>query len=412
MKVLKVHNFYQRPGGEDQVFRNEGALLEANGHEVIRFTRHNDDVDAFGRAALLRRTVWNRDTERELDALVARERPDVMHCHNTFPLVSPSAYAAARRHGVAVVQTLHNYRLVCPKAELMREGVPCELCLGRAVAWPAVRHRCYRGSRAASAAVAAMLAVHGARGTWNDAVDRYITMTEFGRGKFGEGGLPAERIAVKPHFVPGAPEPGGGEGGHVVFVGRLSPEKGVTTLLDAWSRLDAGRELRILGDGPLADDVRAAAAGDGRIRPLGHRSPAQVMDEIGRAALLVMPSVWYETFGLCIAEAFAKGTPVVASDLGAMAELVEHGRTGLLAPPGDAAALAETLARGLALAPAMRAAARARYESTFSEAAALPPLLAVYRDAMKRAARRANVLGFSKGSGADPASAKDTERAA
>ena len=387
MKVLQVHNFYQRPGGEDAVFRREGALLEAHGDTVIRFTRHNDDVAGMGRGTLAAKTVWNRDVERELGALIERERPDVMHCHNTFPLVSPAVYGVARARGVAVVQTLHNYRLVCPKAELMRAGAPCEKCLGRTVAWPAVRHRCYRGSRAASAAVAGMLAFHRKRGTWTRDVDRYISMTRFAKDKFVSGGLPAGRIAVKPHFVPGAPEPGRGEGGHVVFVGRLSPEKGVRVLLDAWDRLSGDARLHVLGDGPIRAEVEAAAARDGRIRLLGHRPAAQVMDEIGRAALLVMPSVWYETFGLCIAEAFSKGTPVIASRLGAMAELIDHGRTGLLVEPGDAAALAAAITRALARPDrlaAMRGAARRRYETAFSEQANYPMLAQIYRDAMKR----------------------------
>lgn len=387
MKVLQVHNFYQRPGGEDAVFRAEGALLEAHGHTVLRYTRHNDDVEGMGRAELLRRSIRNPETERELGALVRRERPDIVHCHNTFPLVSPAAWRTAREGGAAVVQTLHNYRPVCPKAELMREGRPCEECLGRTFAWPAIRHGCYRG-RAGSAALAAMNAAHRWNGAWND-VDRFIALTRFVRDTFVRGGAPAERIAVKPNFVPDhggrPPEPGDGGGGHVVFVGRLSPEKGVATLLDAWARLEGDTRLVVLGDGPLAGAVERAAARDCRITWLGHRSPAAVMEAIGAAALLVMPSLWYETFGLCIAEAFSRGTPVIASRLGAMAELVDHGRTGWLVEPGRADALACAVEHALArpdLAP-MRAAARAEYERRFSATANHAMLLDVYRDAMK-----------------------------
>ena len=390
MKVLVCHNFYTRPGGEDRVYADETALLETHGHAVTRFERHNDAIADMGRARLVTDTFWSRETERALDGLIRAERPDVMHCHNTFPLISPSAYAAAKAHGVAVVQTLHNYRLVCPKAELMREGRVCEKCLGRTFAAPAIRHACYRGSRSATATLAAMLAWHRARGTLEH-VDRFIVPTVFVKAKMVEGGLAPERITPKPNFVSGTPEPGeGAKGGRkgVVFVGRLSPEKGVNVLLDAWSRLKSDVELRILGDGPLAPDVAAAAERDRRIVPLGHRDRDAVMDEIGAASLLVMPSVWYETFGLCIVEAYAKGTPVIASDLGAMAELVDE-TTGRRVPPGDAGVLARTV-DDLLSAPeqlaAMRRAARARYEASYSAEANYPLLAGVYAEAMERAA--------------------------
>ena len=385
MKVLVCHNHYQRPGGEDRVFADETALLEAHGHEVVRFTRHNDDVAGMGRLALARATFGNRDAEAALDALIAAERPDVMHCHNTFPLISPSAYRAARRHGVAVVQTLHNFRLVCPKAELMRDGQVCEECLGRPFAWPAIRHACYRNSRQASGIVAAMMAEHRRRGTWREGVDRYVTPTAFVKRKFVEGGLPAERIAVKPNFVAGTPRTGDGAGGYVVFVGRLSTEKGVRCLLEAWERLSDDIELRILGDGPMSGDVRAAAEHDRRIAWLGHRTPDEVLETIGQARLLVMPSIWYETFGLCIAEAYAVGTPVVASRLGAMEELVDPGRTGFLFTAGDAGALARTVRdahRMPDVATGMRRLARARYEEAYSAKTNLALLLRVYEEAI------------------------------
>ena len=394
MRILAVHNHYQRPGGEDAVFAAETALLESAGHEVVRFTRRNDDVERMSRREVVAQTFWSRDSADRVAALIEAHRPHVMHCHNTFPLVSPSVYRTARGRGVGVVQTLHNYRPLCPKAELMRNAAPCEACLGRSFAWPAIRHACYRGSRAQTGVVAAMTAFHRARGTYSRDVDRYVTPTAFVRGRFVAGGFPAERVVAKPNFVPHDPgmrdgPAAPGEGGDVVFVGRLSPEKGLDVLLDAWSRLAAwgalppGSRLRVLGDGPLAEDVQAAAAQDPRIEWLGHRPREAVMDAIGAARVLVMPSVWYETFGLCIAEAFACGTPVVASRLGAMAELVEHGRTGFLFAPGAAQDLADTLVRAFAADLAeMRRAARARYEAEFSAEANLPLLLRIYEEAI------------------------------
>ena len=342
MKVLLVHEHYRRPGGEDQVFADEGWLLESRGHAVVRHTRHNDEVGRTGRLRLAAETVWSRRAAAEVGALIDRERPDVMHCHNTFPLLSPSILHAAARRGVATVQTLHNFRLVCPQAQLLRDGRVCEDCVGKAFAWPGVLHACYRGSRSATAATAALSAAHRALGTWRETVDRFIALTNFSRDLFARAGLPADRIDVKPNFVHpdpgerrGPPNPDGPPG--VVFVGRLSPEKGVDTLLAAWPRV-GGRtggdaRLTIIGDGPLGDAVSRAAAADPRILPLGRRPFEEVLDRVAAADLLVMPSVWYETFGRTLIEAFAAGTPVVASRLGRWPNW-----SGTARPPGKNAA--------------------------------------------------------------------------
>ena len=165
-RVAVIHNRYQQPGGEDGVFAGETDLLERQGHEVVRYVLDNQAIDGMGRLALARATVWNGDAYAGLRRLFASYRPDVAHFHNTFPLVSPAGYYAARREGVAVVQTLHNFRLACPNALFFRDGHVCEDCSGKAVAWPGVLHACYRGSRAASGMTAAMLAVHRALGTW------------------------------------------------------------------------------------------------------------------------------------------------------------------------------------------------------------------------------------------------------
>ncbi|HND53895.1 MAG TPA: glycosyltransferase, partial [Pirellulaceae bacterium] len=237
MKILLCHNHYQRPGGEDQVFDDETRLLTEHGHDVERFTKHNDELRAMSRLGAALRAVWNGETYRELRRVVARFKPAVVHFTNTFPLISPAAYYAVRAEGVPVVQTLHNFRILCPNALLLRDGAACEACVGRAVAWPSIVHGCYRDSRLASAAVAAVAAAHRAIGTWGLAVDRYIALSEFARERFIAGGLPASRISVKPNCVHPDPGRGTGEGGHFVFVGRLSPEKGLNVLLDAWSRL-------------------------------------------------------------------------------------------------------------------------------------------------------------------------------
>ena len=338
--ILLVHNHYQQSGGEDRVFASEAALLEARGHRVVRFTVHNDDVADRGPITLAAATIWNDRARREMRTLLERERPAVMHVHNTLPLLSPSIYYAARALHIPVVQTLHNYRLICPGALLFRNGQACHDCVGHVVPLAAVAHGCYRGSRAASAAVASMLATHNLAGTWRRAVDVYTTPTAFAREMFIAGGLSAGRIVVKPNFVD--PDPGIGDhsGGFALFVGRLSPEKGLDVLLGAWESLDLPVPLRIIGDGPLGADARSRAGELRDVRCLGKLPSSDVTTALQAAKFLIFPSECYETFGLTVAEAFATGTPVICSDVGAAASLVADGVNGLHFRSGDADDLA------------------------------------------------------------------------
>ncbi|MCA9245771.1 MAG: glycosyltransferase family 4 protein [Planctomycetales bacterium] len=380
MKILLCHNYYQQPGGEDQVFADESRLLEARGHQVVQYTRHNDEVASAGRMGTALRTIWSGPSYGELKRIIRRERPQIVHFTNTFPLISPAAYYAAQAAGAKVVQSLHNYRLLCPSGLLLRDGQACEECLAKRIAWPAVRHGCYRG-KSGSAVVAAMLAGHRAMGTWTSAVDRYIALTRFARAKFIAGGLPERKISLKPNFVDPDPGPGDGADGYAIFVGRLSEEKGIDTLLAACHRLESPTELRIIGDGPLRDQVEAACARDVRIRWLGRRPIEQVLEAIGRASLLVFPSNCYETFGRTIAEAFAKGTPVIASDLGAAAELVTPGLTGATFAVGNPEALAGAVAAAQSdpeRLAAMRGAARREYEQHYTPDANYEMLMAIY----------------------------------
>ena len=387
MKIMAVHNRYQRPGGEDQVFVDETALLEARDHRVLRYEVHNDQVEQVNRLTLAKDTVWNTPAYRELGALIRRERPDVVHFHNTLPLVSPAGYYAARAEGVPVIQTLHNYRLLCPVALFFRDGRVCEDCMGKAVPWPGVVHKCYRGSRAASGVIAAMLTVHRVLRTWTEMVDVYVALTEFARSKFIEGGLPAGKIVVKPNFV--APDPGRGQGGggYALFVGRLAPEKGTGTMLAAWERLGTRIPLKIVGDGPLRDRVVGAAARRSNVEWLGHRPVEEVHALMGKADMLVFPSEWYETFGRVAVEAFAVGTPVIAANIGAVAELVEHGRTGLEFRPGDPEDLVTQVEWALSH-PAelrrMRDEVRAEFEAKYTAERNYRALMEIYEAALER----------------------------
>jgi glycosyltransferase involved in cell wall biosynthesis len=387
MKILAVHNRYQRPGGEDQVFVDETALLEARDHRVVRYEVHNDQVERVNRLTLAKDTVWNTSAYRELRAMIRRERPDVVHFHNTLPLVSPAGYYAARAEGVPVIQTLHNYRLLCPVALFFRDGRVCEDCMGKAVPWPGVVHECYRGSRAASGVIATMLTVHRVLRTWTEMVDVYVALTEFARSKFIEGGLPAGKIVVKPNFV--APDPGRGQGGggYALFVGRLAPEKGTGTMLAAWERLGTRIPLKVVGDGPLRDRVVEAAARRSNVEWLGHRPVEEVHALMGKADMLVFPSEWYETFGRVAVEAFATGTPVIAADIGAVAELVEHGRTGLEFRPGDPEDLVTQVEWALSH-PAelrrMRDEVRAEFEAKYTAERNYRALIEIYEAALER----------------------------
>ena len=387
MKILAVHNRYQRPGGEDQVFVDETALLEARDHRVVRYEVHNDQVERVNRLTLAKDTVWNTSAYRELRALIRRERPDVVHFHNTLPLISPAGYYAARAEGVPVIQTLHNYRLLCPVALFFRDGRVCEDCMGKAVPWPGVVHECYRGSRAASGVIATMLTVHRVMRTWTEMVDVYVALTEFARSKFIEGGLPAGKIVVKPNFV--APDPGRGQGGggYALFVGRLAPEKGTGTMLAAWERLGTRIPLKVVGDGPLRDRVVEAAARRSNVEWLGHRPVEEVHALMGKADMLVFPSEWYETFGRVAVEAFATGTPVIAADIGAVAELVEHGRTGLEFRPGDPEDLVTQVEWALSH-PAelrlMRDEVRAEFEAKYTAERNYRALMEIYEAALER----------------------------
>ncbi len=387
MKILAVHNRYQRPGGEDQVFLDETTLLETRNHRVLRYEVRNEQVKHMSRLTLAKDTVWNTSAYRELRALIRRERPDVVHFHNTLPLVSPAGYYAAKAEGVPVIQTLHNYRLLCPVALFFRDGRVCEDCMGKAVPWPGVVHGCYRGSRAASGVIATMLTVHRALRTWTEMVDVYVALTEFARNKFIEGGLPAGKIVVKPNFVAPDPGRGPGGGGYALFVGRLAPEKGTGTMLAAWDRLGTRYPLKIVGDGPLKDQVVRVAAKRSDVEWLGHRPVADVHALMRKAEMLVFPSQWYETFGRVAAEAFAAGTPVIAADIGAVAELVEHGRTGLKFRPGDPEDLATQVEWALSHPSElrrMREEVRAEFEAKYTAERNYLALMEIYDAALER----------------------------
>jgi glycosyltransferase involved in cell wall biosynthesis len=388
LTVLLCHNYYQHRGGEDESFEAEAALLESRGHRVVRFVLHNDAVDRMQRVEAAGRTFWNPASYRDLRRLIRHHRPGVVHCTNTFPLISPAVYYAARVERVPVVQALRNYRLICPGGLLLRDDRPCQDCVQRKLAWPAVLHACYRESRPASTVVSAMVAVHRALGTWRKGVTLYFTPSRFARRMFLEAGFPPDSVAVKPNFV--GPDPGPGPGGpFALYAGRLSNEKGVSQLLAAWHALPDPVPLKIIGEGPLLPEVRQAMQRDPRIGYLGQLPLQEVLRVMGEAACVMVPSLWYETFGRTIIEAYAKGTPVIATRTGAFEELVQPGRTGLLAEPGavaDLVACVQWFLRHPAEVARMRREARQEYERHYTPGCNYEMLSDLYARAIGMAA--------------------------
>ncbi|MGH8640270.1 MAG: glycosyltransferase family 4 protein [Burkholderiales bacterium] len=377
-RVLVVHNRYQQPGGEDAVVDAEVELLRRHGHAVETYLRDNDELEKMKKMEAFTQALWSRRTSKDIARLVDAFRPDVIHVHNTFALVSSSLYWAAARAGIPVVQTLHNFRLMCVQAMFLHEGRVCEDCLGH-LPWRGVARKCYRNSGLQSAALAVMLGVHRTIGTFRDKVTRYIALNEFCRKKFIEGGLPAPRISVKPNFVDvERPVEGVRHGG--LYVGRLAPEKGIAALMQALQELP-GVTIDVIGVGPQQHEVEAHP----QLNVLGWLTHGEIYERMRRASYLVMPSIWYENFPRTLVEAYANGLPVIASRLGALAELVEHGRTGLLFEPGSAHDLARHVAWAEAFPAKMRAMgeeARERYESEFTPERNYAQLAAIYQDAI------------------------------
>jgi len=388
MNILMAHNYYQQAGGEDQVFADESQLLEQYGHHVHRLTMHNDQIDSTPQLKLLGQTIWNWDVYHELRSLIRQHQIQIVHFHNTFPLISPAAYYAAKAEKAVVVQTLHNYRLFCLNALFLRDGKVCEDCLDQPIPWSGIQHSCYRDNQAASAAVATMLTTHRLLQTWQQQVDTYIALTEFARNKLIQGGLPAAKVVIKPNFVDPDPGFGQGEGNYALFVGRLSVEKGIDVLLTAWERLGQKIPLKILGDGALAPQVSDAAEKWLGVEWLGRQPMEQVYALMQSAQFLIFPSKWYEGLPRTLIEAFACGTPVIASNVGTMSSFITPYETGLHFQPGNADDLVTQVEWAISnpqkLAQ-MRQNARSEFEKRYTSAESYQVLINIYHQSIVKA---------------------------
>jgi len=341
-RVLMIHNYYQQWGGEDASTEQEVDLLRKHGHEVLLYSRHNDEIKSYSllrKGLLFFETAWSWRSYREIKRVIQQYRPDIAHFQNFFPLISPSAIYACRESGVPVVQSLRDYRLLCPTGWYFRSGSVCEEC--KVSLWKAVRYGCYHSSHIQTMSIALMIKMHRLLRTWYRIIDAYIALTEFSRNKFIEGGLPQSKIFVRHNFLSNMPVFRRTEKRYALFVGRLSAEKGLDTLLKAWRKLP-NVPLKIVGDGPLRKWIQEFTERFGldQVKMYGFLPHEEVLDCLSKAFFLVAPSRWYEGFPRVILEAYALGVPVVASDLGSMSELVRDKETGLLFKVGDSEDLA------------------------------------------------------------------------
>lgn len=388
-KILIVHNTYQQPGGEDVVFEQERDMLTRQGHQVITFCRSNRDADdyrGFGRISLAKQSIWSSSSRHDFARLLRYEKPDVVHVHNTFVMISPSIYSACREAGVPVVQTLHNYRILCPAATFFRDGKICEECLSGSLI-PSVRHACYHNSYSASAVVATMLWFHRFRDTWSN-ISLFIALSKFSRQKLISGGLPSEKVVVKPNFVYPDPGVGTSDRNYALFVGRLSPEKRVSTVLKACQLSSQSIPMVVIGGGPDLPGLQAQAQhlNLNQVVFRGQLAREETLAAIRGARFLVFSSEWYENFPVTIAESFACGTPVIASRMGAMEELISEGRTGLHFAPGNSDDLAQKIDWAWCHPEQMRTigrACRAEYESKYTTDNNYPILREIYCRAIK-----------------------------
>lgn len=382
MRVLVLHNYYQQSGGEDRVFESETALLEAQGHEVIRVVGSNAEITGQSPIKVLCNALWNRSVADELRRLIKDHRPDIAHVHNVFSVLSPAVYHVLHNAGIPVVQTLHNYRLACPNARFMREGLDCTLCRGQTLAWPAIRYRCYQASFLSSIGMAATLTLHRLMKTWTRCVDLYMAPSNFVKHQMMASGLPASRIIMKPHFIADPGETSRQDRSYALFLGRLEQEKGILELINAWRHLP-GFPLHIAGDGPLRSIIENKLKDPalGHVSLLGWMPRPEIETQLSHARFVVVPSLWKECFGLSAIEAFSYGIPVLASPNGSLPEIVQNRQNGFIVDPNNVSELvsrARSLYEDTPLWTKMAEGARKDYLSLYSPMIGYKALMDAY----------------------------------
>jgi glycosyltransferase involved in cell wall biosynthesis len=394
MKILTIHNKYKFRGGEDESRESEDKILAARGHHIEEIVFDNQSIS---RGNVLRtglETLWCQTSYERVRKKILEWNPDIVDIHNFFPLASPSIHYAAHRLGKPVMQTIHNYRLLCAGATFHRNGAVCEDCTKHFLPWPAVLHSCYRDNALETSSVATMIMMHRLLRTWKRTVTTFIAISEFTRQKFVEQGFPASRTIVKPNPVldPGTPGKGGSG---FLFVGRLTVEKGIRTMLEAMELVKPGVCLTIAGDGPLTQEVQAAALRNPLVKYAGRITQPEALHLMGASRCVLFPSEWYETFGRVAAESFARGTPVIASRIGAVAEIVDHGRTGFhfqTGNPQDLARMIDYAFENENELTAMRGEARSEYERKFTAERNYQMMIEIYENAIASEAFRRHAV--------------------
>lgn len=389
MRVLLVHNFYRTaaPSGEDIAYNNDKRMLQSGGVELDTYEKFNDDLVTLNHVAKLKLGIsnsWSKESFREISAKLRAYKPDIVHFHNTFPQITPSGYAACKELNIPVIQTLHNFRLLCANALLLREGKVCELCISGSMI-SALRYRCYRNSLAATASQVICLKRNRYNGSYANNVALYITLTKFAEKKFLEAGFPAEKIITRPNFLPIPPAPKSNKENYAIFVGRITEEKGVYTLLRAWRKI-SNLELRVVGDGELLPESKKYADDNNiNVKFMGYLSRDKVISAIQDAKFMILPSECYEGFPISLLEAYACGTPLIVSNIGGQSEIIRDGITGRLFSVGDSDDLAEKcmeLFRNKDLLNKLRKNARAEFDRKYTQESVLDQTLNIYNSVL------------------------------
>jgi glycosyltransferase involved in cell wall biosynthesis len=346
MKVLQVHNFYRTRGGECSVVNTERALLENYGHEVIPYYRDSLNIDELGllaKAHMLLNVPYNNKVERDLEVIIRNVKPDVAHVHNVFPMLTTAVYKALNRCGVPVVQTIHNFRFLCPNGQFYIHDHICEDCQKRGY-FSAVKKRCMQDSILVSSLYAIAISNAWKTGILPNNIDKYIALNQFFAQRLIDAGIPSSRVCILGNFIDETEVSVSAKQDYVLYLGRLSKEKGIRTLLNAWENV-SGSTLKIAGSGPMLHEIEALVSHRNveNVQLLGHVSGDEKQELIKNAICLVVPSEWYENFPISIVEAMSLGTPVVASNIGGLPEMVGHKKTGLIFEPGNHDALEAVL---------------------------------------------------------------------
>ncbi len=383
MRIMRVHTQYQIRGGEDESVDMDCRLLEQQGEKVLRWIHHNNEYLGYSPVRKLYSLFHNRRKVIEFRRAVRDFAPDVVHIHNTFPLLSPAIVIEAKRLGLPVVATLHNFRLICPGAYLNRDGKECRDCVGK-IPWRAVVHGCYRNVWS-SLPVTALATYTSFQKIWLKSVDKFICISEASRQVFIEAGFPVDKLCTKGQVIMHSLEPRESQGDYVIYVGRLSAEKGVRTLIDAWTRNSDLPPIVLVGDGPMETEVQRWSDRDARVRFVGRQSIEETLQLVRQSSLLVFPSIWQETFGRVALEAFSLGVPVVSSNLGAMKEMNQNHFSGLTFEPGNWVDLSEKilqLHRDVYLNKTCGLNALSIYNERYSPYSNYTQTLAIYREAI------------------------------